>query len=280
MKSYIVFFRFFLLNFCTISLIFFLTSSSCGSDTDNRPLITDVHKEVWDLSFDQESLRYDISKFWDNAIKNGSYYPAEDMDELASYSGLYGTGKSKTTFRNLLINNQDFSGEKGEVKFVFYEPDCKGYITKVYRDYDESLCEGHFIKDAPFIKKPHAVELHAHTIKTSRNNISVKWNKIFSATGVGIYLLIDCEGEVDYPSYLYTSGTKGGNQVAVRVEGNRILFLENTIPDEVKPAEYIVEITDERPYVPDVLQQDVNHNGSNRHGEKWDVPYIALLETR
>lgn len=181
-------------------------------------------------------------------------------------------------FNSLFYNTNNYSGSGPEARFVFYLPDCKDQIIVKYNRFDDKLCNQNTITNAPKIKKTHSVDFSAHTIKTSQNGICIKWKKTSVVTGVGSYINLDLKGTVDYPTYLFSTGTKGGNQVAVRIVDNKFILVENTLSQEVAVGDYTPTIVDETPVVSDLLRKNVCIAGNMDVDVKWSVPFIVKLE--
>lgn len=263
----------------TVVFVFIIsTAGSCGSSTDSRPSLSSTYPEKWDVQLDPVFLRYDMAKFINDCQQYGSIYPAADIQDLADYNNVT-TSSGWLDFYTLFNNTENYSGPGAEAKFIFTQSDCSGSITVSYNNFDDKLCNYNIISNAPKISKTHLVEFSAHTIKTLQNNIFIKWNKAYTANGFGTYLNIDLQGTVDYPNYLFTTGTKGGNQVAARIIEDRFVLVENTISSDMQTGQYKPILVDETPLVSNTLKQDVYISGSVNKNLKWSVPVIVELES-
>lgn len=256
------------------SLIIFLTAGSCDS-TDNRPSIQTTFTQKWDIPLDPVFLRYDLNKFVNDCQRYGNTYPAADIQDLSTYSNLC-VASSWLTFFSLFSNSDNYPGVGPEVKFIFTQPDCSGSFTLSYNKFDADLCERNIIKNAPKINKPHTVDFSAHTIKSRQNNIFVKWHKEFLMTGQGSYLVIDQSGTVDYPSYMFTSSTKSGKEVAIRYNKDcSYEIVQNTVCCNIEEKEYNAVIKEEA--ISPVMEKDVIYCGEVKKSLKWNTPIIAEL---
>ncbi|MBR0297601.1 MAG: hypothetical protein IJR01_01335 [Bacteroidales bacterium] len=261
------------------SAFLFLTAGSCSSSNDNRPNLTDKYPNKWDIPIDYVSLRYDLGTFINNCMLYGSTYPAADIQELTTYNNLFSTAGT-LNFYTLFVNTDRFTGVGPTVKFIFSVPDCKGPVSITYNSFDDKLCNENTIVNAPKITKTHIVDFSARTLKTSQNNIYIKWNKEYTVSGVGSYITIDRQGTVDYPSYMFTTGTKGGNQAAGRIVDGHLELVENTLSRDLVIGDYHPVIINDTPVVSDVLQQGVNMSGALNNDLNWDRPMIVELQTR
>lgn len=268
---------------CAVVVFMFSTAESCNGNSsgkDDRPSMNSVYTETWDIPLDPVFLRYDMSKFINDCQRYGNLYPASDMQELADYNDVM-EASSWLNFNTLFYNAEKYSGPGPEAKFVFIDPDCKGDISIVYNRFDDKLCNHNVISGAPKIRKTHVVDFSAHTIKTSQNGICVKWNRRLDMPGQGTYMNIDLWGKVEYPTYLFSSGVRGGNRVAIRMEGDKVVLVDNTISkDDLAPGAYTPTLVNEKPIISNTLQKDVCVGGRVDETMKWDAPTIIELESR
>ena len=182
-------------------------------------------------------------------------------------------------FYSLFVDADNYSGPGAEAKFIFTQPDCSGNYTITFNHFNDKLCNDNVISNAPKITATHLVEFSAHTIKTSQNGIYIKWKKAYTATGYGSYVSIDVPGTVDYPSYLFSTGIKGDNLIAVRIENNRYVLVENTLSTEISPGTYTAKVVSTEPLISNSLQQNVCIAGSVNSDCKWSKPVVVELNT-
>ncbi|GEM_PF-5609977 len=255
-----------------------ILSASCCED--NRPPITEKYPEKGELRIDAPIfLRYNLTTFIEKCREKGYVIPDLDIQELSDYNNMVPAGSSWLDFYTLFKKTETFPGTRPEVKFLFSAPDCKDAITVSYHAFDSDLCENKVIKNAPKINSNHWIDFSARTIKTSHSGISVKWSKQFSMTGVGVEMVIDLPGTVEYPFYVFTTSTKGGNQAAARIDGQRVDLVQNTVDQEFVVAGTVsVIIVDDSPIVSPIMKQSVCVGGVLDDKVKWDTPVIVELD--
>lgn len=254
------------------------TAGSCDNgngSTGSLPRLTDVYTEKWDIPLDPVYLRYDLSSFVEKCNKSG-YSIEADLAELSYYHAV-AFYPDFLNFYHLLINADNYSGCKPEVRFSLSQEDCRGSYTRYFQTFNDTLCNRNTIPNMLKITSPHEVDFSAHTIKTSQNNIFIKWNQRSLVTGFGVYMNIDKEGTIDYPPYLITTGIKGGNRVGIRIRNHQLIIVENTISDEIVPGEYEATIVDEEPIISDALSNDVCVAGELESNVRWEAPIVAEL---
>lgn len=260
-----------------IATLYLATTAGSCSSTDNRPPLASKYPEKCDIELDPVFLRYNLEKFVNDCQKNGYAYPSSDIQELIDYNNVM-VASSWLDFYSLFISAGGYTGTGPEVKFIFSQPDCKGNISIVYKQFDDKLCNHRIIANAPKINKIHLVEFSANTIKTSQNNISIKWNNAYTVTGYGTYMNIDEQGTVDHPSFIFTRGTKGGLEIAARLIGNKYEVVENTVSDEVSPGYYNVAVVEDNPTIIGSMQKNVCTSGALNQQATWDSPSIVELQ--
>lgn len=246
---------------------------------DNRPSITEKYPEKEDVNIDAPVfLRYDLPAFIEKCAKKGYIIPDPDIQELVTYNNMV-LAKSWLDFYTLFKNTETFPGTRPEIKFLFETPNCKGSVMVSYHAFDSDLCEKRVIKNAPKIRSTHTIEFSARTIKTTHDGISVKWKKRFNMTGVGTEMVIDLPGTVEYPYYLLTTSTKGGNQAAARIDRSRVDLVQNTVDQEfVVKGTVSVIVVDDSPIVSPIMKQSVCVGGVVDDKVKWDTPMIVELD--
>lgn len=95
-------------------------------------------------------------------------------------------------------------------------------------------------------------------------------------TGQGSYLVIDQSGTVDYPSYMFTSSTKSGKEVAIRYNKDcSYEIVQNTVCCNIEEKEYNAVIKEEA--ISPVMEKDVIYCGEVKKSLKWNTPIIAEL---
>lgn len=247
---------------------------------DNRPSITEKYPEKGNFDIDSPIfLRYNLTTFIEKCTEKGYVIPYSDIQELSNYNNMVPAGSSWLDFYTLFKNTETFPGTRPEVKFLFGAPDCKGEIMVSYSAFDSDLCEKRVIKNAPKIRSNYWVDFSARTIKTSYGGISVKWKKRFDMTGVGVEMVIDLPGTVEYPFYVFTTSTKGGNQAAARIDGQRVDLVQNTVDQEfVVKGTVSVIVVDDSPIVSPIMKQSVCVGGVVNDKVKWDTPVIVELD--
>ena len=263
-------------TFIFISFYLVLTAWSCSGE-DNRPELTSKYPDKHDIELDPVYLRYDLEKFINDCQTYGYSVPDEDLMQLSEYNNMI-LSSSWLDFYSLFINTDRYEGSGPEAKFIFSQPDCKGSVSIVYNKFDEKLCEHRIISNAPKINNIHLVEFSAHTIKTSRNNISVKWSNAYTVTGQGAYITIDKQGTIDHPTFIFTRGTRGGLQVAARLLDNKYCVLENTVSEEIEPGLYQVSVVEEQSENIGVMNRDVCSSGAMNEEIRWSSPAIVELQ--
>lgn len=257
------------------SLLLFTSASSCDQD-DPRPSIHSAFPEKWDIPLEQVRLKYDTESFI-NRVPNSANVIL-DIYELMAYHNIFISSNDWLDFYDILANSNDSTSiNKPSVKFSFYTTAHRDDFKLFFDTFDEDLCYHNIIRNAPRINIPHVVDFSASTIKTSYNCIRIKWEKQYTITGQGPYMTIEEDGTIEAPMIFYNTGTKGGNQLAVRIRQKKMYLIDNTIPPDLPPGEYAPEIVDGDPIISDLFDQDININGSSNNNATWDAPIIVEL---
>lgn len=271
-------------SFFMATIFLLSTAGSCdNSNTDNRPTLKEKYPETWDISFDQEYLKYDFSAFV-KKCHNLNLIPYAVAADMVNYQGLILNESSSnipsTTFLMLLNDSAcNYPGTKPEVKFRFSEGGCRDAITKTYNKFDEDLCVNHTIKDAPKITKSHYVEFSAQTIKTTNSDICIKWEQVFTPNGQGAYMKIDKKGDLSYASGLFVGTTKASGlavRKVVTLKSESYEILSNTIPEGLEPGLYTAKIVGSSQFL-GVMDKKVYVSGVLDENLVWDSPMVAEL---
>lgn len=285
MEKFKKFFRCVVVPLGVVAVFLLTTAQECKKDddgnyVDNRQQLSSAFTEKWDIPLGEVKLKYNLTKYINDIRKSGQIPPDSDISLLGTYHNIYQT-RTYINFFDLLPFNYEFNSnnfEAGpEARFIFSSIDYKGWIEKIYTAYDEQLCAHNTIMDAPYIKSNHIVEFSAKT-STTRNDVRISWNREYYIDGVGVDIKIDENGTIALPRGFVSTGTRGDNEVGVRVlETENYDIIPNTIPGTTLPGGCVPTIIDESPQVSNVLLQGVCRWGIVNNNIKWDIPSLATF---
>ncbi len=247
-----------------------------SSSTDNRQTLSEAFPTKCDIQLDPVYFRYDLTGYSDRCLRSG-YDVYMDMQELSEYNYVI-EGSDWLDFNKLLFNGGRFNGVKPEVKFRFYSHEYKGDYPVSYHDFNEQLCNHNTIANVPEIKKSHCVDMNVRTIKTTNNGIYINWEKTYTVSGVGTYMVIDQKGKTIQPFELVKYGIADGRFVAARKINNKIVLIENTVDATLETGEYKISETSTSPRVSKVMDNKVNVAGELSETQRWASPIVVELE--
>lgn len=262
-------------------LFVLLAIGACTEST--LPDIRVRYPDKRDLHLTLGPLSYNLEPFLSSYKNAHNGAMPEDWWELADCHGI--VPYNSFTSLNYILPNESLNipsdpERRAKVTFDFTAPFCKNYIRIEYptnSQKDRDLVESGIVRDAPKITGEYLCDFSAHTITTSKNHISIKWEKSYEVRN-NDSIWIELEGDVD-PGDAFVKSSTGDDEVAVRDDGNGRVVVVNTIPASILGGVYSCRISSKKPVISDVLSQPV-YKGGQFTKYKWDQPLLAKLNSK